>query len=235
MPASEARIAANRRNSLKSCGPRTPAGKAASSANSLKHGLTATKLIPRREADEVERRTLAFVNELNPTGYLGEVLVRHAARMSVRMERCGEHENALLVDHVQKALADFVPPEGAGEEEITALRREVERRALMDPSKEAERARKYELSAERGFFRALKELRLHERAMKAAVEAELDEMEEEALASFSPVEEVDVAAEARNLSGEELAEIRRSVGLDPFDFGDLGGRVDVPIAIGRRR
>ena len=163
MPASEAQIRANQANSLRSTGPTTPEGKAASSANSLKHGLTAVKLLPEFEAKEVERRSDAFVAELKPTGDVGEALARHAARMSVRMERCGEHENALMAEHVRKALAEFVPPEGASEAEIARLRIEVERRALMDPSKEATLARKYELSAERGFFRALKELRIHER------------------------------------------------------------------------
>src|ERR1700749_2551674 len=40
MPASEARLQANRANSLKSCGPRTAQGRERSSRNSLKHGLT---------------------------------------------------------------------------------------------------------------------------------------------------------------------------------------------------
>jgi hypothetical protein len=56
MPAIEAQIAANQANSLKSCGPRTPEGLRASGANSLEHGLPARKLIPRREAEEIERR-----------------------------------------------------------------------------------------------------------------------------------------------------------------------------------
>ena len=39
--ATPAQIAANRRNALKSTGPRTAAGKAASGRNALTHGLTA--------------------------------------------------------------------------------------------------------------------------------------------------------------------------------------------------
>jgi hypothetical protein len=43
--ATPAQIAANRRNALKSTGPRTPAGKAASSRNALKHGLDSRTLL----------------------------------------------------------------------------------------------------------------------------------------------------------------------------------------------
>jgi hypothetical protein len=39
--ASERQIAANRRNALLSCGPKTQAGKLASSRNAVRHGLTA--------------------------------------------------------------------------------------------------------------------------------------------------------------------------------------------------
>ena len=40
MPASEARINANRQNSLKSTGPKTSEGKERSRQNGLKHGMT---------------------------------------------------------------------------------------------------------------------------------------------------------------------------------------------------
>jgi hypothetical protein len=43
--ATAAQIAANRRNALKSTGPRTAAGKAASSRNALRHGLRARSAV----------------------------------------------------------------------------------------------------------------------------------------------------------------------------------------------
>src|ERR1700730_16816422 len=46
------KIAANRRNALKSAGPKSAAGKARSSRNSYKHGLTATFVIPGIESLE---------------------------------------------------------------------------------------------------------------------------------------------------------------------------------------
>jgi hypothetical protein len=50
-PVTEAQLAANRANARLSTGPSTPAGKAASSLNALKHGLTGkTVLLPHEDA-----------------------------------------------------------------------------------------------------------------------------------------------------------------------------------------
>ena len=58
MPASEAKIASNRRNAESSTGPRTPAGKARSSRNACTHSLTAA-IIPVLERDRDRFATLA--------------------------------------------------------------------------------------------------------------------------------------------------------------------------------
>ena len=232
MPATEAQIAANRANATRSTGPSTPEGKNASRANALKHGLTATKVLPEREAAEVERRTVAFVEELQPSGEVGVVLARHAARMSVRMERCAEHETAVLTEQVRRALDEFVPPEGVVDAaEIARLRAAAERRALFDASKAADLARKYEAAAERGFFRALKELRQHERRLKAAE----DEAFEEKLASILPGEMTDEEFDARY--AEEMSTTPREYAptAGSVDFSAMGGRVDVPMSIGKPR
>jgi hypothetical protein len=183
MPASEAQIRANRNNASKSSGQKTSEGKNVSRGDALEHGLTTTKVLPEREAAEVARRTAAFIDQLKPHGEVGEDLARHAARMSVRMERCAEHENAVLADRVREALDEFVPPEVVTDPtEIARLRQAAERRALFDSSKEARLARKYEAAAERSFFRALKELRLLEKRAKAAE----FEVAEEELGSILP-------------------------------------------------
>jgi hypothetical protein len=49
MSISEAQIRANQENSAKSIGPKTTEGNGVSSANVLKHGLTATVVLPERE------------------------------------------------------------------------------------------------------------------------------------------------------------------------------------------
>ncbi len=58
---STARIEANRRNAQQSTGPRTAEGKAASSRNALRHGITSQQLIL---FDETEEAFANFHDEL---------------------------------------------------------------------------------------------------------------------------------------------------------------------------
>ena len=133
MPASEAQVRANRENSKLAKGATTPAGRAASSANALKHGLTATKCLPEREAAEVERRFEAYCQELKPTGEVGLDLARRAATLAVRMERCVEYENA----HAHRPGPPGPrpisrSPEGVDEATAAQLRDQAGKRALFD-------------------------------------------------------------------------------------------------------
>jgi hypothetical protein len=107
MPTSEARILANRANSLRSTGP-SAAGKERSRANSLKHGLTgAGVVIPREDVDEVERRNVALQAELAPKSAMGAILVRQMATLSVRMERGAKQESAAIAARVRHAEEEF--------------------------------------------------------------------------------------------------------------------------------
>src|ERR1700678_4153528 len=137
MAASEAQIRAAQENGSKSKGPTSAEGKDISKKNSYKHGLTATVVLPEREAAEVKRRFAAFADELKPPGEVGKSLALHAARMSVRMERCAEHENAMLTDRVRQALADYEYPEGLDEAGIAKLQAEISKKATFDYSKDA--------------------------------------------------------------------------------------------------
>ena len=109
MPASPAQIAANRRNSKKSCGPRSSQGKARSRCNALKHGLTGDGVaLPTEDGAEVGRRFVALQAELRPTTVMGELLVRRVAFLSVRLERSERHETSMLSRRVRHAEAEFV-------------------------------------------------------------------------------------------------------------------------------
>ena len=233
MPASEARIAANRANSLKSCGPRTTEGKEKSRRNALKHGLTgAGVVLPEADAAEVERRTAAFAEELLPFGEIEMALVRRAALSSVRMERGADQQTAALTERVRRVEAEFVAPEGVDAEEADRLKSEAARRAMFDPSKEATLARKYEAAAERGFYKALKELRQMARAAEADAPAADPRPDRAMMASFAELDEMDAEFDAlyKELNIPPPPERRNPPHLPPSGAG-----FDLPITVGKRR
>jgi len=108
MIASEARIAANRANALKSTGPKTAEGKDRSRCNAFKHGMTGAGIaLPMEDAAEVERRFAGFEADYRPVTEAGRTLVRRAAMLSVRLERCAVREAAEISKNVRAAVADF--------------------------------------------------------------------------------------------------------------------------------
>jgi hypothetical protein len=108
MPSSEARIQANRANSLKSCGPKTAQGREHSSRNRLKHGLTGSgAVVHEQDAAEVESRNQALQAELAPQTAMGAILVRQLALLSVRMERGAKQELAAIAVRDRHAADDF--------------------------------------------------------------------------------------------------------------------------------
>jgi hypothetical protein len=107
MPTSEARILANRANSLKSTGP-SPEGRRISARNSLKHGMAGRGVVlPESDAAEVERRNQALQAELAPATEMGVVLVHRLAMLSVRMEKGAKHASASAARRVRHAAEDF--------------------------------------------------------------------------------------------------------------------------------
>ena len=108
MPASEARIQANRANSLKSPGPTSVEGRRISARNSLKHGMAGRGIVlPDSDAAEVERRNEVLQAELAPKSAMGQVLVRQLAVLSVRMEGGARHASASSATRVRHAAEAF--------------------------------------------------------------------------------------------------------------------------------
>lgn len=74
--ATQAQIAANRRNAQKSTGPRTPEGRTTSGQNALRHGLCSKfALIENETNEEVQSLLEALRDEHQPTGPTEEILV----------------------------------------------------------------------------------------------------------------------------------------------------------------
>ncbi len=81
-------IAANRRNSRRSTGPKTRTGKAESKMNAMKHGLLAADLVVRGEDPAEFTRVLeSLIDELQPQGPLEEQLVERVAVCMWRLRR----------------------------------------------------------------------------------------------------------------------------------------------------
>jgi hypothetical protein len=122
MPVSEARLAANRSNALKSCGPRTAEGKAVSRRNSLKHGMAGQGIVtPADDSAEVERRAGAMLVEMAPRSEMGRFLVGRLAELTVRVERCSRHERSATEYRAAHAGAAFDEARIAEVDEIIAL------------------------------------------------------------------------------------------------------------------
>ena len=103
--ATQKQIEANRQNCRLSTGPRTEAGKAASSANALSHGLTAasTVVLPEEDADAFERLREGVIADLDPAGVLQEALAQRVAVLLWRLDRAARLEAELFV-HGQLAM-----------------------------------------------------------------------------------------------------------------------------------
>jgi hypothetical protein len=87
-PPSEARLVANRANALKSTGPKTPEGKARSSMNAWKHGLTAKSVVLTHEYEEdFNRLAFAYRSHFLPATELELHLVDQLIVVHWHMER----------------------------------------------------------------------------------------------------------------------------------------------------
>lgn len=90
-----AQIAANIINAQSSCGPRSAAGKAKSSKNSITLGLFSGDFI--RPGEESAYAAFEIALALAPVGALEEILAEEIHRAVWRLHRCGEVESHLVI------------------------------------------------------------------------------------------------------------------------------------------
>ena len=151
---SEAKLAANRRNAQVSTGPKTGEGKARSSQNSLKHGLSAKRpLIPGENEADHEAFRKEIRDAFRPPGALETLLVERIINAAWRLRRFGPIEAQILSGELEDVLEQFP------EKEETALGFTFLR--TTNGSQALARLHRYEMGLERSLYRAhhtLKEL-----------------------------------------------------------------------------
>jgi hypothetical protein len=140
-------ITANRRNALRSTGPRTLEGKNASALNSMKHGLLAEKvLLPDEDRLEFEGFLGDLRTRLNPEGPLESALVDRIGFNLWRLRRAAHAEAGIfrtgffreLESRAQRQAEEFteqvcVADQEAGvEERVANQERHAEALSRMD-------------------------------------------------------------------------------------------------------
>ena len=154
--ASQKQIDANRANAQRSTGPKTPEGKAASSLNALKHGLTAEQaVIPGEDPDAFDESVRSFFDHLQPVGPLETQLVEQIAMASWRLSRLRALETGLFT-------LRLIDEEKWIDEHYTGLTTQ-DRLAYVFQDDCGRRdaftnLARYETRVERAFYRALHEL-----------------------------------------------------------------------------
>ena len=89
---------ANRRNAIKSTGPKTKEGKAKSRMNALKHGLTGKQVvIPGEDPEEFELLLSQLMQEHDPQSVLETSLVEWIAGAIWRLKRIPQFEPAIIL------------------------------------------------------------------------------------------------------------------------------------------
>ena len=98
----DAKARANRRNALRSTGPRTAEGKARSRRNAYKHGLS----IPLDAADPEVEELVEVIAKLE--GMFGEArdMIRSAAREQCQLARVQQTRVKLINDQIEKTRDD---------------------------------------------------------------------------------------------------------------------------------
>jgi hypothetical protein len=151
---SAAKALANRQNSLHSTGPATAEGKAASSQNALRHGLTSKQIVlPGEDAAHYDELRQDLLAAYIPSNAAEALLVEELAAASWRLLRARRQETLIL----QKLAGDEADCD-------TAFAT-----AFVEKPKDVARLTRYITSIERAYYRALNKL---EQIQKERVAAE---------------------------------------------------------------
>jgi len=132
---SQRRLEANQANARLSTGPQTPEGKARSSQNARKHGLSAREVvIAPDEREEFEEFLEAYQTDLQPQGMTEQGLFNQLVLAAWNLQR---------ISRLEAGLAKDEDPLSNG---------------YLEPA--IQRLARYQTRAERTYFRCLRELRV---------------------------------------------------------------------------
>lgn len=156
------RAESNRRNALRSTGPKTPEGKAKVSRNAVRHGAYSEALTLLLEnPEDFHALRAGLVDTLKPVGPMEERLVDRLASLWWRMERTKMAANQALWMAGRANLSDPFPLLSGSlgmMEEAVALDADECRLSGAWNHEGQERLLRHELTLERSFFRGLHEL-----------------------------------------------------------------------------
>src|SRR4028119_705181 len=111
---SEGKAEANRRNALKSTGPKTPEGKSAVRLNAVRHGLLSKEVLLPGEDEEALRELGEHVRaELRPVGALENLLIDRFVAAVWRLRRLGRVEAGIFAWERLEELAERAEREAA--------------------------------------------------------------------------------------------------------------------------
>ncbi len=150
---SVAKIESNQRNAQRSTGPRTRAGKVASSRNSLQHGLLAREmLLPDEDAKTFMTFCKEMADQLAPYGPLEALLVERITASAWRLRRIVRLEAGVLTFRTREAEAELAASQRDGDPLPAGVIRDATGADTLS------KLSRYETSLERGLYRALHEL-----------------------------------------------------------------------------
>ena len=110
MSATEAQILANRANALKSCGPKSEAGKLRSRRNALRHGMAGQGVVMLVEDEaKLRDREETWGDSFRPGSEVEDYLVGLAVHHSVKLDRCMAVESTAARVSADRAVREFAP------------------------------------------------------------------------------------------------------------------------------
>jgi hypothetical protein len=162
--ASVAQIEANRRNAQKSTGPKTDAGKQASSRNAIKYGLfSRSLLLPEEDEERYAAFCDEYIDELQPVGLAERNLVQEMIAAQWRLIRLNVVEQGAYDRARQALMGSRSNPKPAP----TAIEIELETGSDSFPFKAVSRVSQWQSRLSRDYHRAAKELRILQKERKS--------------------------------------------------------------------